>query len=132
MGRANLSKSNLFLLELIIVILFFSVCTAVCVGLFVQARQISQNSTALSDAVLLAQSAAECFKADSLESLPLQDGKAYFDKDTAPCGQDAAVYILELTENMDSDIATADICVTFGGEQIFELTTARAVGGEQQ
>ena len=59
------SRTNLFLLELILVILFFSLCAAVCTGVFAAAKQTADRSRDLGSAVLLAESAAECFKASS-------------------------------------------------------------------
>lgn len=56
------SKSGLFLLELMIIILFFAVTSAVCVQLFVTAHLTDLHSSDLNHAVLEVQSAAECFK----------------------------------------------------------------------
>lgn len=56
------SKSNLFLMELIILILFFSIASAICVRLFVSAHLDSLESAALNRAVLAAQSAVEVYK----------------------------------------------------------------------
>lgn len=57
------SKSSLFLLELILAILFFSLCSAVCVRLFAQARVESSRSAAENRAILCARSAAAAYKA---------------------------------------------------------------------
>ena len=56
------SGSSLFLMELILAILFFSVASAVCVQLFARAHTASEQSAALNRAVLAAESAAEAFK----------------------------------------------------------------------
>ena len=60
--RRSSARSGTFLLELIIVILFFSVASAICVSLFVQARLESRQSQALSAADLQCRSAAECVR----------------------------------------------------------------------
>jgi type II secretory pathway pseudopilin PulG len=57
------SKSSLFLIEMIVVILFFSIAGAICVSLFVQARLISLESTRLTLAVNQCQNAAEALRA---------------------------------------------------------------------
>ena len=57
------SKSALFLMELIIVIAFFALASAVCMRLFVHAHLISKQSADLNMAVSAAQSAAECLRA---------------------------------------------------------------------
>lgn len=56
------SKAGLFLVELIILILFFAVAGAICVRLFVTAHLDSMEGENLSQAVLAAQSAAEAYK----------------------------------------------------------------------
>lgn len=57
------SRSGLFLLELMIVILFFAVTSAVCVNLFVQAHLTSTAGGELTAATREVQSAAEWLKA---------------------------------------------------------------------
>ena len=57
------SKSGLFLIELVIVILVFSLSAAVCLRLFFQSRLISNESRNLSQASLSVQSVADCYKA---------------------------------------------------------------------
>lgn len=46
MFKKNASRSGLFLLELIISILFFSMASAVCIRLFVQAHVMDRNKKA--------------------------------------------------------------------------------------
>ena len=57
----NSSKSSLFLMELILSILFFSLASAVCVQLFVKSHLISRQSTDLTNSVNLAQDVAEIY-----------------------------------------------------------------------
>lgn len=52
-------KSGLFLLELIIAILFFSIASAVCIQIFVKAHTLSQEAEILSIAVNECSDAAE-------------------------------------------------------------------------
>ncbi|MCI8466165.1 MAG: hypothetical protein HFI63_10005 [Lachnospiraceae bacterium] len=54
-------RSSLFLLELIFVIFFFSLASAVCIQLFVKAHLTEQETEALNRAIPLAESAAEAF-----------------------------------------------------------------------
>ena len=60
--RKTRSKSVLFLMELTIVILLFSISAAICMMIFAQAKQMSINSRDLTGAVIRARSAAEIFK----------------------------------------------------------------------
>ena len=55
-------RANLFLLELVLDLFIFALCAAVCVGLLLHARRLSQESGQLTQAVSLAQSAAEALR----------------------------------------------------------------------
>ena len=57
------SKTSLFLIELILMVLFFSLSAAICMRVFADAQVTSRNSKNLSNAALNVQSAAECYKA---------------------------------------------------------------------
>ncbi len=63
MERIKPTRSGLFAIELLIAAGVFSLCAAICVGLFVRSEVMSQDSTDLNRAVAEARSAAECFKA---------------------------------------------------------------------
>jgi hypothetical protein len=63
MERIKPTRSGLFAIELLIAVGVFSLCAAICVGLFVRSEVMSQDSTDLNRAVAEARSAAECFKA---------------------------------------------------------------------
>ena len=62
MRQAQHAKSSLFLMEMMVVILFFALTSAICVHLFVQSYQSAKHSEALTNGVLQAQSAAEVYK----------------------------------------------------------------------
>ena len=61
--RIRPTRSGLFAIELLIAVGIFSLCAAICVGLFVRSEIMSQDSADLDRAVTEARSAAECFKA---------------------------------------------------------------------
>lgn len=61
--NSNARKTGLFLMELILAILFFSLAAAICVQLFVKSHTISERSIALNHSILLAQNTAEIFYA---------------------------------------------------------------------
>lgn len=86
------SRSGLFLLELMIVILFFAVTSAICMNLFVKAHLTSAAGSELTAAVREVQSVAELFKAADGDLKTLADRldiqatgepglKLYYDKD---------------------------------------------------
>lgn len=55
------SRSGLFLLELIISILFFSLASAICIQLFVQAHLMDRNNKNLTNAVQVCENFAEVY-----------------------------------------------------------------------
>lgn len=55
------SKTSLFLMELIIALLFFSLASTVCIRLFVNARSLSSQTVDTNHAVNYAQNMAEAF-----------------------------------------------------------------------
>ena len=61
--RIKPTRSGLFAIELLIAVGIFSLCAAICVGLFVRAEVMSRDSADLNRAVTEARNAAECFKA---------------------------------------------------------------------
>ena len=143
MGGKRASKSELFLMELIFSILFFSIASAVCVTLFVHARLTSIESTQLTAATLQAQSAAETFKsvnadldqvADLLNAQQTSEGslQILYDQNWNPVSEpDSASYLLTLTPDdpsPDSDqLCSAQIQVSKQGESIYELTVTQYV-----
>lgn len=66
--------SMAFLMELIVVILFFSLSTAVTLRLFVAAHEKERESTRLSDAVERAQDTAEQFRVKGTALFASSDG----------------------------------------------------------
>lgn len=56
------SRTSLFLMELIIAILFFSIASAVCMQLFAKAHLTSEKTKELNHAVSIAQSCAEAMR----------------------------------------------------------------------
>ncbi|MEA4987176.1 MAG: hypothetical protein VB095_03890 [Anaerovorax sp.] len=63
------SKSQIFLMEFIIVILFFSICVTICLKAFVEANYMSEESKRINQAILIAESAAECIKASDYKEM---------------------------------------------------------------
>lgn len=61
--RIKPTRSGLFAIELLISIGVFSLCAAICVGLFVRSEVMSQDNANLNRAVSEARNTAECFKA---------------------------------------------------------------------
>jgi len=132
------SRSTLFLMEQLIVILIFSVCAAACVKTFVGAYLMTVGSKDKNGAVLLAESSAECFKAtsgDLTAAASILGGgvsdemdlmTAYYDNKWRTCAEEEAEYILTIDANVSSDdmIALGEITVTKHGGKLISLTAA--------
>lgn len=132
------SKSSLFLIELLIIIAFFSVASVVCVRLFTQSHAISLQSRDLNRAVTVAQSAAESFKAaegQPEEIARLLGGRmersgavvVYYDENwqLADAPEDRG-YLLRIHTQIDGRLSVADIEVAEGaedGRQVYTLQT---------
>ena len=61
--RIRPTRSGLFAIELTLAVGVFTLCAAICTGIFAQSEVMSQDSEALSRAVNEARNIAECFKA---------------------------------------------------------------------
>ncbi|MDO4540163.1 MAG: hypothetical protein Q4B48_03525 [Syntrophomonadaceae bacterium] len=73
MSQPQRSRSTLFLMELILAVIIFTVCCAICVGLFLRANALANDSTTLNHAVFAAESCAEAFRADALKNYDAAD-----------------------------------------------------------
>lgn len=124
--RIRPTKSGLFAIELLIAVGIFSLCAAICVGLFVRAEVMSQDAADLNRAVSAARSAAECYKAvggDLDRTAELTGGRVEkgrlvlaYDQDWQPLGECATgelrLFLLELTPREAEGYAAAELRVT--------------------
>ncbi len=121
------SKTPLFLMEIVIMLLVFSLSAAVCLQIFVGARGISEESRRLDRAVLEAQTAAEYWKAtggDLDETAALMHTQA---------GNDGfSVFYEEEWMHLEfvCERKKADIDVLQGEEVIFSLECEAVMFGE--
>lgn len=143
--KSRPQASSLFLMELILAILFFSIASAVCVQFFVKSHLLSQRSQELSHAVNECSTIAEiCKTSDSLsqatellkQEYPFTDISAsadtnnmhfifYFDKDFRACEQKDAACELQLTLQEKNEMLTAQMQVLneSNASVIYELET---------
>jgi hypothetical protein len=133
--RTTGSKTRLFLIEMIIIILFFALAAAVCANVFVKAHLLSAQSADLSMAVIKAQTAAECVK-ETEGNLPklclLLNGQqtgqkvtVFYDKDWETAEDEQAVYTLEADVQTKDGLLTASITMRKGDEEIYSVNTGR-------
>ena len=141
--RNHRQASSLFLLELILAILFFSITSAVCLRLFVQAHVFSRDAQRVHLAVSECSSVAELFRAsDSIEEACGLIGQAYpgeavaslesglvlyFDEESAPCAPSEAASALLVRFSREGRMLYAHIRMmeaeAFGGSWEASLDT---------
>ena len=122
------NTSSLFLLELILAVLFFSVASGLCIQIFTKAHLMSQDARDLNFAVNEVSSMAEQISAGTLHSdtaassddtasdpstqMPddsLQDAAAYYDSSYASCKKADAVYVLTVHYEPEDTLLKAHI-----------------------
>ena len=113
------SKTPLFLMELIIMLLVFSISAAVCLQVFSGAKKISEESRKLDAAVMKAQTIAECWKAshgdleetaEMLNVIPDETGFKVYDEEN------------QLHTEVFCKDETMNIAVFSGVEEIYSLS----------
>lgn len=135
-------RSSLFLLELMISILMFSVTSAWCVRLFVTARAVVNETEELNRAQNLAAGYAELFLAlEDFEAFLLRegaekaaDGSTYhicYDKDWKACGSGNEAYGAEIVLTPNGEFEENSIIFYRADkEEIYSLEVVRYTGGE--
>ena len=123
MNRYLKSKTSLFLMELIITILLFAACGAVCVKLFVTSHVMTKETVELNEAVSIAQGFAEVMRAtdgdiDSvLEHSPsaVHGGEGFFEvfynEDFDVCEFSEAAYVSDVTMSPNGAIQNMEVRV---------------------
>lgn len=120
MNQRTQSKSSLFLMELILAILFFSLAGAVCVQLFAKAHLSGEETVTQTHAVLWSQNLSEAFLAcdGDMEQIKtwFPQGEAelsrfflYFDANWEPCSKEEAFHqaFLEISSEKESFISAS-------------------------
>lgn len=98
------NTSSLFLLELILAVLFFSVASALCIQIFTKAHLMSQDARDLNFAVNEVSSMAE-----QMSDGTLQGAAAYYDSSLASCEKADAVYVLTVHYEPEDTLLKAHI-----------------------
>lgn len=139
--KKRAQSSTLFLLELILAILFFSLASAVCVQFFVKSRLLSRGAQNLNHAVNECSGIAEIVNSsDSMDSAlaVIQDiyqeadisgedsptVNIYYDKNFTPCKTGQETFILKTALQLDDHMLTADISMeeTKPDSSFYQLT----------
>ena len=136
MNQYRHSKSSLFLMEIILNILFFSILATFCVQIFFKGYQLSKSTEKLHQAVTACTSIAEiCQSTDSPEetlssiypeSMSLNETiLIYYNKDFLACGKQNAVYRATV-DFLPDQLATIHITFldTSTAETLYELSAS--------
>lgn len=139
--KKSRSKSPLFLMEMTIVILFFSLSAAICMKVFSAAKVRTDFARNMTNASFAAESIAECFKAD------YEDGKSfsgiyrhssekdgvitvYFGSDWTESDEKDAVYRATVSKTEEKYIARAEINVYDAQDrELYSLSCAAGRNG---
>jgi len=121
----KVTKSAVFLFELMIIILVFTLAAAVCTQIFASAYTMSTESRELTMSSINAQTIAEQFKSGKSDTEPL-----YFDSDWALTNRAGASYSVELDERTASNMREAYVNVfrIGSGEAIYTLHVKEFTG----
>ncbi len=123
------------LIELIVAVTVFALVSAICVQFFVKSSILSRKSADLSRAIIVTQSAAECFKATASchETAELMGGEAsengftvYLSKDMTASAEALAEFVLTGTVQTSGTLAICDLSLNSiqGEKEIFALAVA--------
>lgn len=118
------SKSGLFLMELILSILFFSLSSAICVQLFVKSHLISQKSVSLNHAIELCQNVAEAFygcNGNVDEMMLLFDNSCQDALDESIYFLDEQPYTISIAVEEKDDLLICSISAYKHSDLIYEL-----------
>lgn len=140
MKKSASSGSGLFLLEMMISILFFSIAAAVCAQVFVKAHLVSEDAVDLNMAAGLASSAAEVFiksedmgqMMEKLSGSSLSDeGRLvlYYDEDWVSCTkEEEAARCMEIWVSEKDRMRYGEIVVSDSeGKSIYELSAQKYI-----
>lgn len=123
----KISKTAIFLFELMIIILVFSIAAAICTSIFAKGYQFSSESENLTHAVIRAESAAEKFK---IESENASDSEIFFDNNwkEITSAEDAA-FTMVLKTHSDGNLNTCEIDIINenSDESIYKINVAKFV-----
>lgn len=150
MNKYRHSKTSLFLMEIMLDILFFSVLVTICLQLFFKAHNLSESTTVLHRAVSTCTSIAEVYQSseNGKESIFQnyidaaeydQNIAIYFDEKFASCPEEKRVYRALVTVGDDSlhtaviefsDVDTDEVIYTLTVSNYEPQTLSELSGGD--
>lgn len=133
MQTKPIRRSGLFLLELMIAILLFSLASTFCMLFFVKSDTLERQSYDLNHAVTASSSVAELlrYQKDPIASLekhfPLgkqtEEGFViYYNKSWRPCASFEAEYLLNAAISEENSVITGQINISKNEQSLYSLT----------
>ena len=120
----KVSKSAVFLFELMVIILVFTIAAAICTSIFAESFNMSKESKDLTMSSINAQTLAERFKAGE-DNIDTQ----YFNKDWEAVGESEAAYTIKVDADTSSaSMRAASVTVYREDESFFSITVKEFVG----
>lgn len=130
----GMSRAHLFLLELVVIILFFSFAGAITVQVFSKAHALAQNTTALNEAVTAVQTAAETDKFLKLQDVTAGQKVLYFNENWEAADAGGAVYTVTSDVSLEArpagTMAVYDYTASSGDGIIYQLQSKKYYSGE--
>lgn len=127
-------SAGLFLMEIIVVILFFSVCAGICIQAFAKADSMSREASSLNHAVVRAESAAEEIRA-AAGTGNAEDYRRFWDTGWRETQDEkAAAYRMEVTLTDDgAGMEQAEISVLKqDGTELYALSVRHYLGQAEE
>lgn len=128
MKKVQFPKSGLFLIEFMIVLLFFSISAVVCVSIFVHANRLNQENSEKNRALFLAQSMAEEIKGSGLTGLYEMDHEKtrlgysfYYDENWEKTDRTGKQYEMTVVVTPEGNMEKAYIIVKKEEQELFSL-----------
>lgn len=140
MKQLNPSRSGLYLVEFVIVLLFFSIASMIVFQFFIKGSGISSEAYDINRAVVHAESITEKVLAsggeDALLSgqfLRTQDGYVlYYDKDWMETDAGREAYLAQIAVSTVNSMLVSDVVVKKGSQELFSVHAERYLGLAQK
>ena len=134
------SKSGQYLVEFVIVLLFFSIASTIVFQLFVRGSGISGEAYDLNRAVVRAESITEKVLASggdeailSAQFLKTKDGFiVYYDKDWAETDAVRGAYTAEISVRTEDSMFVSDVALKKGAQALYSIQARRYLGAPQK
>ena len=136
MKSLNPPKNGLFLVEFVIVLLFFSIVSVVAFQLFAKGSGISTQAYDLNIAVVRAESITERVLASGGEDDQLsiafdktQEGYVlYFDGEWKETGAKEGVYQADITVSTEESMLVSEVAIKKGEQELYSIRAERYLG----